>query len=306
MVLFRRIFFGLIIGCCCMQVQAQIDSLPPALKTEVVDTIAMADSSLKSANNKGLIQSNEYILDTATYRSIAFHPYLPLNAPPIQMFIDYRKQVSKDSLFYTLLGIGFLLALIKLLFPKYFRNVFLLFFQTSLRQKQTRDQLLQERVAAILINLLFISSGGLFITLLIQYKNWSPLPFALLSLYICGVLVLIYAGKYIFIQFIGWVFNSKTAASGYLFQVFMVNRILGVILLPLSAILAFAKAELAVIVITVAAGLGLILFLYRYLISFGSLKNDLQLNAFHFFLYLCAVEILPMVLIYKLLVDNIG
>jgi hypothetical protein len=138
MVLFRRIFFGLIIGCCCMQVQAQIDSLPPALKTEVVDTIAMADSSLKSANNKGLIQSNEYILDTATYRRIAFHPYLPLNAPPIQMFIDYRKQVSKDSLFYTLLGIGFLLALIKLLFPKYFRNVFLLFFSDQFETKTNK------------------------------------------------------------------------------------------------------------------------------------------------------------------------
>ncbi|MFX5793321.1 DUF4271 domain-containing protein [Acinetobacter baumannii] len=60
--------------------------------------------------------------------------------------------------------------------------------------------------------------------------------------------------------------------------------------------------------VAVTAGIVIIclLFVYRYLVSFGSLRNDLKLNIFHFFLYLCAVEITPMVLLYKLLVNYIG
>ncbi len=244
--------------------------------------------------------------DISSYAHITMHPYLPLSAPPIKMYIDYRKFNSKEGLFYALLALVFLLAIIKVLFPKYFKNLFLLFFQTSLRQKQTRDQLVQEWFASLLINTLFIGSAGLFIALLIEYKQWSSLSFLLLSIYIYALLVIVYVGKYLFMQFLGWVFNSSNAASGYLFLVFMVNRILGVLLLPLSILLAFSKEPLALIAITIAVVLVLILFFYRYLMCFSLLKQDLQVNAFHFFLYLCAVEILPMALIYKLMVENIG
>lgn len=246
------------------------------------------------------------INDTSTYKSITQHPYLPLFANPLIMPIDYRERPAKEVLFYSLLGVLFLLAFIKVAFPKYFKNLFLLFFQTSLRQKQTREQLLQDSFASLLINILFIISGALFITLLVQYKQWSLVEFWLLLAYVAGVLTIIYLGKYLFIRFAGWVFNNTAAASGYLFLVMMVNRILGVLLIPLSVLLAFADNSLSTIIVTIAGGLVVLLFLYRYLVSFGSLKNDLQLNAFHFFLYLCAVEILPMVLIYKLLVNNIG
>jgi hypothetical protein len=47
----------------------------------------------------------------------------------------------------------------------------------------------------------------------------------------------------------------------------------------------------------------LILFLYRYLFSFGIIRSNLKVSALHFFLYLCAVELLPLLLIYKLVVN---
>ncbi len=302
MVCYRRFFFIFLFTCTLLKVQAQIDSLPYSPKNEAVDAIPIPDSNNLQASATLPMQFSY----STTYAGINMHPYLPLAAPPIEMYINYKEHNAKDALFYIIVAMTFLLAMIKVLFPKYFKNLFLLFFQTSLRQKQTRDQLAQEWVAGLLINLLFISSTGFFITLFIQYKQWSSLAFPLLGIYICGLLVLIYLGKSLFIQFIGWVFNSRNAASGYLFQVFMVNRILGVVLLPLGIILAFSQTQLAAIVITIAMVLGFILFFYRYLISFSLLKQDLQLNAFHFLLYLCGVEILPMVVIYKLLVDNIG
>lgn len=267
---------------------------------------AQQDSILVDSIRKVVQIPAKPLIDTSTYAKYLFHPYLPIKAQPKMRIIDYKKENSKDDLFYLLLGIVALLAFIKVSFSKYFKNLFLLFFQTSMRQKQTRDQLLQNKLASLLINFLFVLSAGLFITLLILHNGWSGLFFWNLYAYVTIVLLIIYTGKFLFISFSGWVFNNKEAANGYIFLVSMVNRIMGVLLLPFTALLAFGTPNLTAIAITAAIGIMGLLILYRYLVSFGSLRNDLKINAFHFFLYLCAIEILPLLLIYKLLVNNIG
>lgn len=244
--------------------------------------------------------------DTSTYRKIAQNPFLPLNKPPVFMLVAYKEKQSKDALFYTVLFLVFMLGFIKNVFPKYFQNLFRLFFQTSLRQKQTKDQLVQDGQASLLINLFFLLSAGLFITLLIQQYQWVYQPYWMLYAYSTAVLAIIYVGKYLFVSFAGWVFNNSQSASSYLFLVAVVNRIMGVVLLPLIVVMAFAETPIALIAITISFGVVTLLFFYRYIVSFGLLRSELQVNPFHFFLYLCAVEILPMALIYKLLVENLG
>jgi hypothetical protein len=200
-------------------------------------------------------------------------------------------------------GVILILAFIRVVFSKYFRNIFLLFFQTSLRQKQTRDQLLQDNLASLLTNFLFVISAGLYITLLIRYKNLSHISFWWLAGGTAAVLLVTYLVKYLFILFTGWVFNSQEAAGSYVFVVFMVNKVMGVMLIPFLLILSFSGPQLVPVAITVSVGMILLLFGYRYWVSFVAIRNKLKVNALHFFLYLCAVELLPLVLIYKILIN---
>ncbi len=276
-----------------------------SLQKLIIDSLKI-DSLQKDSIAKLIVSPVLPLIDTSTYSQFMVHPYLPMDKTPVSMFIDYKMNSSKDFLFYLVLGVVFLLAFIKLVFPKFFKNLFLLFFQTSLRQKQTREQLLQDSWAALLVSVLFFISAGLFVTLLTKYKSWSNLPFWNLYGYITLLILIIYVGKFLFISFAGWVFNNKAAAQSYMFLVSMVNRIMGVLLIPFIIFLAFANQQILNIVITLSIGLVFLLFLYRYLVSFGSLRNDLKINPFHFFIYLCTVEIIPLVLIYKLLVNYIG
>jgi hypothetical protein len=298
---------------------AQIDTASRADSTspQIIDTsiarkiadsleIIRIDSVRKDSIAKAALLLAQPSKDTSGYGKYMVHPYLPLFATPTYQVISYYNSSTKDKLFYTVLILVFLLAFIKVVFPKYFKNLFLLFFQTSLRQKQTREQLLQDGLASLLINLFFVLSSALFLTLLTQYYGWSALIFELLFGYIAALLLLVYFGKYLFISFAGWVFNNKEAASGYIFLVAIVNRIMGVVLLPLVIVFAFAEPIVLPVVVTIGIVVICLLFFYRYLVSFGSLRNDLKLNVFHFFLYLCAVEITPIVLLYKLLVNYIG
>jgi hypothetical protein len=280
-------------------------TLPDSNKLLFIDSL-VRDSLIQDSVKKIMIIPIKSSIDTSTFEQYMQNPYLPMDATPIKMFISFKENQSKDLLFYLAFGNIFLLAFIKLVFPKYFKNLFLLFFQTSLRQKQTREQLLQDWGASLLINTLFLISTGLFITLVIKQQLWSDLSFKNLYAYVVALLMLIYIGKYIFVSFAGWVFNNNVVASSYIFLVLMVNQIMGVLLIPFSIFLAFAQNETNNIVITLSIILIVLLLLYRYFVSFASLRNDLKLNAFHFFLYLCTVEILPSLLLYKLMVNYIG
>jgi len=280
-------------------------TLPDSNKLLFIDSL-VRDSLIQDSVKKIMIIPIKSSIDTSTFEQYMQNPYLPMDATSIKMFINFKENQSKDLLFYLAFGNIFLLAFIKLVFPKYFKNLFLLFFQTSLRQKQTREQLLQDWGASLLINTLFLISTGLFITLVVKQQLWSDLPFKNLYAYVVALLMLIYIGKYIFVSFAGWVFNNNVVASSYIFLVLMLNQIMGVLLIPFSIFLAFAQNETNNIVITLSIILIVLLLLYRYFVSFASLRNDLKLDAFHFFLYLCTVEILPSLLLYKLMVNYIG
>jgi hypothetical protein len=55
--------------------------------------------------------------------------------------------------------------------------------------------------------------------------------------------------------------------------------------------------------ICVTASLAMIgiFYFYRIVASFKSLRKEINISGLHFFLYLCAFEIAPLLLIYKVL-----
>lgn len=263
----------------------------------------LRDSLRTDSLQKAVTAAKAAAIDTSSYKKYLIHPYLPLDKTAIYMLADRRTRTDKDELFYLMAGVMFCLAFIRAGFPKYFRNLFVVFSQTNIRQKQTRDQLLQDNFASLLMNLLFFISGGLYITLLIQQQGWTTTPFWILALASVAALILIYMGKYLFLVFAGWVFNAKEATGSYVFLVFLVNKIMGVLLVPFILMLAFSASSVVQVSLLLSVIMVGLLFLYRYFVSFNAIRSRLKVHLLHFFLYLCAVEVLPLLLIYKLLVN---
>ncbi len=265
----------------------------------VQDSLTVSDSIRQAIQSKFPLVHT----DTSSYRKYEPQHWLPVHAEAVFMLMDYHSQESKDDLFYLMTAIVFLLAFTRAAFPKYFRNLFALFFRSSLRQKQAREQLLQDNFASLLINLLYFISMGLYIALWIQYRDFTTLSFWVLAPACAIMLALVYLGKYLFLLFSGWVFNAKEAAGSYTFIVFMVNKVMGVALIPFLLILSFSPLSVIQVSLTISFTLIGALFLYRYLVSFTAIRNKLKVNALHFFLYLCAVEVLPLILMYKVLIN---
>ena len=237
--------------------------------------------------------------DTSTYYAYLNHPYLGFKKAPVYMLMKQRTPESKDTVFYLLVGLLFFVAFTRMLFPKYFQNTFRLFFQTSFRQKQTRDQLLQQSLGSLLLNLLFFLSAACYLTLVLDYYNYTIFPFWKLLLYSFILLAVLYIGKFLFLSFAGWVFNAKEGAETYIFIVFLINKIIGVMLIPFILVIAFAEPSIVNAAVTASVILLALLFVYRYFVSLKSFRRDLHISPFHFFLYLCGVEIVPLLVIGK-------
>lgn len=213
---------------------------------------------------------------------------------------------DKDLLFYLILMLIFLFGFVNNVFPQYFSKLFKQFSQSSLRMIQYREQLLQNSLGSLIINICFILSFSLMSTLLIFNRHLLALSFWEGFFYISLFFTFLYIGKYISLQIAGYVFNSKELVNTYVFVVFMINKVLGVLLVPFILVLAFAKPIFHPYAIGGAALITVLLILYRYLFSLTSVRNKLHISSFHFFLYLCAFEILPLTILYKFILQYFG
>ena len=117
-----------------------------------------------------------------------------------------------------------------------------LFFRVSLRQQQIREQVLQTPLPSLLLNILFVISAGLYACYLLHYSRLGAgVPFWVLYLNCMLLLGTIYFVKFLVLKFIGWVFSISRATDIYIFIVFLVNKMMGIFLLPFLIVITFSR-----------------------------------------------------------------
>jgi hypothetical protein len=276
-----------------MHIQKTKDSLLAISQHE----IARAADSI----TKAIVARRKFAL--AAFQSVLKdHPFLKFYNRPVRQTVSLRIKYSSDSIFYYIVALVLYLALMRLFFFKYFSTMFTLFFRATLRQQQLREQLLQAPLPALLMNIFFVVSMATYCAFVAIHLSlpfaagfWSTLLYAIL------VIAAIYVVKFIFLNVVGWIFGISSVTDTYIFVVFLINKMMGIFLLPFIALLAFPSRALFPIALTVSYILVGGMLFYRFLISYRPVRSEIKVNRLHFFLYLCAFEIAPLLLIYKVL-----
>jgi hypothetical protein len=235
-------------------------------------------------------------------KALLNHPYFNFYGKGVLITEQLKKRGHDEGMFYFLLCLLFYFGLFRLIFIKYLDNLNTLFFRVTMRQNQIREQLLQSPLPSLFLNILFVVSTGLFLSIVADYYNIVPgMNRWLLLLYCCLLVTAVYMGKFILLKMVGWMFNIRVATDTYIFIVFLVNKMMGIYLLPALLLMAFSKPPFLTVLITLTYVFILILFIYRFIIAYRPIRNEIKLTRFHFFIYLCAFEIAPLLLIYKVL-----
>lgn len=259
------------------------------------DTVLINQDSLQRAIPAVV---NKY--EAAWQQLLDQHKFLNTKAQPVAMPVKFRNAVADDTFFYTLLVLVLLLALLRFFYTRYFSTLFRVFFNTSLRQGQLTDQLLQAKLPSLLFNMFFVISAGSYIYFLLRHyhivndqRQWAFWGLCILAL------AIIYFVKYCTLKFTGWVTGYAETTDTYVFIIFLISKIIGVVLLPFTVMMAFADMEIAAAAALVSLLFTALLLLLRFFRSYGLLQNQLKISRFHFLLYLAGVEIIPLLLIYK-------
>ena len=301
----KKLILIFVFSCVTISCFCQNDTI--VLKQKKDTNISKIETTLKANKVDSSLLKNDSIVknvnsDTTLFSLLKQFPLIKENAANSSIITSYKNFNNKTVLFYVLVFCFFLLAVIKRFYPKYFQSIFSIFFQTNFRQKQTKDQLIQDNVASLLTNIVFFLGVASLATLLVP--KWNQNATLLIWQIFIGSLVAIiciYSVKFIFIHFLGWVFNIKEASNAYLFIVFIINKIIGIFLLPFCLIAAFSSNQLIIISEVIGIGIIIILLFYRMILTYKSTNSRLKINLLHFFLYFCSLEILPLLIVFKVL-----
>jgi MFS family permease len=269
-------------------------SAPPAADSVAVDSL-QKPGTLQKAPTISFDSSRNYIITKMLKLNTQAKPAMVVQQP--------KKIISKDWLFYYILGLLLMFAALRLTYARYFKDLFRFFFRTSLRVDQIREQLVQSGLQSLLYNIFFAFSFGVYVYLLSMYfKSSLQVSAWLIPVGATACLLLLYLGKYLFFKFSGWLFGMKTATETYTFIVFLINKVAGIAILPFLIVIAFSSADIVDITVTLSLILVGGLFLYRFLRAYQPVQSEIKVSRLHFFIFFLAVEIAPLLIIYKVLV----
>jgi hypothetical protein len=192
--------------------------------------------------------------------------------------------------------------------PKYLGQLWKSFRNPALSSRQLKDHLDNASFSSVLANIFFTITAGAYIYYLIKLfipqRTGGISPSLLIVMLIAGMMV-IYLIKYAVMRFSGWAFKVEGITQHYVFNVFLINKLIGILLLPFTILMAFAEPALsgpAIILSLILVGL---LLINRYTRSWQVFGSFFQYSRFHFFMYLCASELLPLAVLTKLLVRGL-
>jgi hypothetical protein len=288
-------------------VRNRSDGLPRPDTTRIADPLPAGDSISRRPLPYGEALPSS---PDDRYRAILqHHPWFGFGSrirPPAQTG-QYRMVRGKESFFYVLLSMVVLFGVFRRAFPKYFTDLFRVFFRTTLKQRQIREQLMLSPLPSLLLNGFFVLSAGYYVSFLLQHYGADPVGhFWVLFLYCCAGLSLAYLVKFSVLKLTGWLFHAREAAEASIFVVFIVNKMIGLMLLPFLVLLTFTASGLFEAGLVLSWCLLGGLYGYRFLLSYAALRREIRVNPFHFLIYILGIEVAPLLVVYRALVVYIG
>ena len=256
-------------------------------------------NSIDLGQEKGFYGSyvSKYIAKVEFYKA---------NAIASKQFISKRYPPNLDWIFYSFAFLFLFLSLVNTFFGNYLQKVFRVFANEGFVYRQAKDQMTQAPLAAFLMNILFVLSGTIFVffgfgadRLFTGIERWQSMGLILFYL------IVVYAFKYVFLEFMGWLFNLKEPFENYIFIVFLNNKVSGILMLFASLFMAFSEPESSQLIFRSSLYLLIVVTLIRFIRGFQVFSKQARLGFFNFSLAVISLEILPSAVMLKFISSSI-
>jgi len=149
--------------------------------------------------------------------------------------------------------------------------------------------------------IIFIINVSLFIYMLLQ--NVFDVNSNYLLVKTLGVLSLFFIGKHLVGAFFAYIYNYNKESENYHFLIITMRNLLGIIFLVLNIIFVFGSHGWYKVIGMIGLIIFLIFLLSRYYKGIKIARTYINSHFFQFFIYFCAFELAPWVIVYKMVND---
>lgn len=216
-----------------------------------------------------------------------------------------RETYSKNFLFWVFLFTLSLMALVVANARSSIRDAYQALLSNNALRQIYRLQAGWGNVAQMALYGLFLFNAGIF-AFLMYYRFVGKPPmnqFWTFTFCLLGV-SLAFLVKHTILYIVSSVFPIAKEVKLYNFIIITAGILLGLILLPLNIFIAYSPEVLGNLLTYTAFGAIGIVYLVRSLRSLSVASPFLATDQFHFLVYLCAVEIAPLLILTKILISK--
>jgi hypothetical protein len=235
---------------------------------------------------------------TQTTSAFAHHLLKPIHHGSLPV-----SRQSTDWITLVLLICLFIFAWIQTYYSKRFGQIFRAVAQSHhVNQMEREGNLFSERIT-LGLGFVYYAISTIFI---FQFFNkYLTIPAGLNNVIFAGIifgsLFAYQMLKSALVYILGIIFFTSESSRAFQLNTLIFNHIIGALLLPVTIMALYWDSQVFLNIGLIIISLLLLYRLYRGILTGLSNKNY---NLFYLFLYLCTLEILPLLLVYKVIIKT--
>ncbi|MEP7263243.1 MAG: DUF4271 domain-containing protein [Bacteroidota bacterium] len=222
---------------------------------------------------------------------------------PVHDKATFPRHITPDWLTLVLLAIVALFTWYKIFYHRMFLQLVNAFFSMATTNQIVRDESVLLQRASLNASIIFYLAGGLFLYQVSIIYDWNHpwlendfMRFITFSL----IIAILYTAKMLSLRILSNIFNAEKPASSYIFTIFLFNMMAGLLLLPIVVLITYSplfRQQYFITIVLLILGAILCYRLVRVVVIWMSIPRA---PVFYLFLYLCAFEVAPLLLIRKI------
>ena len=242
----------------------------------------------------------------------------PIDSSSTSLFYDHllrAKDISikgsaKENQLWTspvLLVIFAIFVWLKIIYGKKLKQLINVFIGNNTVTQLLREEHALSNRLSIFLSIIFILASALFIFQMNSFYHWhlSTQAGFIFYLKLCIALIIVYTVKIELIKLLGFIFKTEHESSEYVFNIFLFNKISGLFLMPIVICIALVKQINSVYFINLGLLLVSFILIYRSIKGYKIGLRKRKISKFYLFMYLCTLEILPLIVLIKAFISKI-
>ncbi len=237
-------------------------------------------------------------------KQTAFNPYLfnqhisNKNRPQMG-----NERHSRDPwIIAVIFGLLIYTGIINLVFGKDIQSIIQAFYNKRALSKISKEDSLLTSWAFICLFSLFGLTIGLYIYLVIlYYDNTYAVSGFELFIFLSVIVISLFVIKILVLRIIGFIFDINRIVSEYITILYLTYFNITFIFLPVVICFSLISAALIPYLLLISLVLILLIFAIQYLRSTLNIISHFSFHKIYLFIYLCALEICPILIIIKAL-----